>query len=220
MTIEVIVTRLVVSLFCGGIIGFERGTKHRVAGFRTYILVCLGSTLVMMIGQYSRSVLYTGDPTRIAAQVVSGIGFLGAGTIISNGKNQIKGLTTAAGLWTSAIIGIAIGVGFYIGAALTTLFVLMVMTVLQKVDIFLNRSNPYIKSYVEFESPDAFKEFRKKLLKENVEVMDMEFLMPIEYHCERVEVILLLQFDRRLKSVSVLEEYFEESSGILSSEIF
>lgn len=108
--------RIVLSLIIGGILGLERGRKNRPAGFRTYILVCLGSTLVMMTNQYVYQVFGTSDPTRMGAQVVSGIGFLGAGTIIVTGRQQIKGITTAAGMWTSACCGLAIGIGFYEGA--------------------------------------------------------------------------------------------------------
>ena len=92
--------RIVLSLIIGGILGLERGRKNRPAGFRTYILVCLGSTLVMMTNQYVYQVFGTSDPTRMGAQVVSGISFLGAGTIIVTGRQQIKGITTAAGMWT------------------------------------------------------------------------------------------------------------------------
>lgn len=114
----VTVFRLILAAVCGGIIGIERNMKGRPAGIRTFSLVCMGSALIMITNEYISIHLSagTGDVTRMAAQVVSGIGFLGAGTIMVTGNNQIKGLTTAATLWVTASIGIAFGAGFYMGA--------------------------------------------------------------------------------------------------------
>jgi Uncharacterized membrane protein len=111
-----LIIRIVLSLCIGGILGFDRGRKNRPAGFRTYMLVCLGSTLVMITNQYVFQVFKSGDPVRLGAQVVSGVGFLGAGTIILTGRNQVKGITTAAGIWTAACCGLTIGIGYYEGA--------------------------------------------------------------------------------------------------------
>ena len=113
-----IVLRILASIIVGGLIGLERRMKNRPAGLRTYMLVCVGACLVILTNQYIYQVTGSGDPMRLGAQVVSGIGFLGAGTIIVTKHNQIKGLTTAAGLWASAGVGLAFGVGFY-EAALT-----------------------------------------------------------------------------------------------------
>ena len=110
--------RIILSVLIGGVLGIERGTKNRPAGLRTYILVCLGSALVMMTNQYVYITYETGDPVRLGAQVISGVGFLGAGTIVLTGRNKIMGITTAAGLWAAACCGLAIGIGFYEGAVL------------------------------------------------------------------------------------------------------
>lgn len=117
-----VIVRLGLSIVIGGILGAERGLKNRPAGFMTYVLVCMGSTLIMLTNQYISAMVPGTDPTRFGAQVVSGIGFLGAGTIIVTRKDEIRGLTTAAGLWVAAGIGLAIGVGFYIGAMIGCLF--------------------------------------------------------------------------------------------------
>lgn len=112
-----IIFRIGLAMFVGSIIGSERGRHGRAAGVRTHTLVCLGSALTVIVGLYSVINLgMAGDPMRISAQVISGIGFLGAGTIMTRNHYQITGLTTAAGLWTTASIGLAIGVGFYLGA--------------------------------------------------------------------------------------------------------
>ena len=116
--------RLLVSVVIGSLIGIEREKHGRAAGIRTHILVCLGSALTSLMSIFISEMLgASGDVFRISAQVISGIGFLGAGMIILKGDNVITGLTTAAGVWATAIIGIAVGYGFYSGAVLaTTLF--------------------------------------------------------------------------------------------------
>ena len=133
VTYLAIAIRILAAVICGGLIGLERGMKNRPAGMRTYMLVCVGSCIVMLTNQYVVQFL-GGEPTRLAAQVVSGIGFLGAGTIIVTRRNQIKGLTTAAGLWSAAGIGIALGIGFYEVALIGSFAIFAVMTLLQKMD--------------------------------------------------------------------------------------
>lgn len=133
-----ITLRLVLALLLGGVIGFERERSSRAAGLRTHILVCLGSTLVMLLSMYgfadfARLDNVRLDPARLAAQVISGIGFLGAGTILYTGKS-ITGLTTAASLWVVAAIGLAIGAGFYYAAGLACFFALISLFVLNLVE--------------------------------------------------------------------------------------
>lgn len=116
LTFTSILLRTMLAMVLSGILGYEREKRHRPAGFRTYLVVCLGSTLAMMVGIYVTMYTGAGDTSRIGAQVISGIGFLGAGTILVTRQNQVKGLTTAAGLWSMACLGLAIGAGFYAGA--------------------------------------------------------------------------------------------------------
>lgn len=130
--------RLLLALFLGGLIGFEREVSSHAAGLRTHILVCVGSTLVMLLSMYGFSAFVNEvnvriDPSRLAAQVISGIGFLGAGTIMFNGRS-ITGLTTAASLWVVAGIGLAIGAGFYYPAVLACFIVLASLWILNKVE--------------------------------------------------------------------------------------
>ena len=124
-----IVLRILSALLVGGIIGLERGTKNRPAGLRTYMLVCVGSCLIMLTNQYIYQFTGAGDPMRLGAQVVSGIGFLGAGTIMVTKRNQIRGLTTAAGLWASAGVGLALGIGFYEAAITSTVSIYCILTI-------------------------------------------------------------------------------------------
>jgi putative Mg2+ transporter-C (MgtC) family protein len=131
-----IIKRLLIAVILSGLVGLERETHGRAAGLRTHILVCLGSTLITLTSMHIFEI-YRGvtsiDPARIAAQVVSGIGFLGAGTIIRS-RASIRGLTTAASLWTVAGIGLAVGVGFYQGAYTATLLVLITLFLLNKIE--------------------------------------------------------------------------------------
>lgn len=131
-----VIWRLLLAVLLSGLVGLEREASGRAAGFRTHILVCVGSTLIMLtalhLSELLRGVVPV-DPGRFAAQVVSGIGFLGAGTIIQI-RDSVKGLTTAASLWTAAGIGLAIGSGFYVGALATTALVLLVLFILSRVE--------------------------------------------------------------------------------------
>ncbi|MBS6953809.1 MAG: MgtC/SapB family protein [Enterocloster asparagiformis] len=144
--------RLMLSMTLGGVLGVEREQKRRPAGFRTYVIVCLGSTLVMMTNQYAHLYMGAPDPTRIAAQVVSGIGFLGAGTILVTKNNQVRGLTTAAGLWAAAALGLAIGCGFYSGAIMSFLAILISIKVLHTVDHLIYRKSPVVSLYAELDN--------------------------------------------------------------------
>ena len=123
-TLLKMIIRTFIALLCAGVIGYERDAHGSAAGLRTHILVCLGAMIAMSTGIFA-VMHYSGDASRIGAQVVSGIGFLGAGTIMVN-RGHIKGLTTAAGLWASACIGLAIGTGFYEAAIVGTISVLFV----------------------------------------------------------------------------------------------
>lgn len=123
-----ITLRLAIAMLLGGVIGFEREYRAKDAGFRTHFLVALGSALFCIVSQYGFG-FELKDSSRVAAQVVSGIGFLGAGTIIFQ-KNVVRGLTTAAGLWVTAAIGLACGTGMYIPAVVTTLMVLIGLEIL------------------------------------------------------------------------------------------
>ena len=123
--------RLLLSTICGTAIGLERSSKNRPAGFRTHILVCLSGTVASITGHFIYlGLMLPADVTRIGAQIITGLGFIGAGTIIVTKKSDIKGLTTAAGLLTTGIIGLAIGSGFYEGGILGTILVIITMTTL------------------------------------------------------------------------------------------
>ncbi len=130
-----VVFRLLLAVIVGVVVGSERARHGRAAGMRTHILVCLGAALTALIGLYAETYLGSdGDMLRIAAQVISGIGFLGAGMIILKNNNVIMGLTTAAGVWTTGIIGIAIGLGFYVGAGVATVLLLLSLVLFARLE--------------------------------------------------------------------------------------
>ena len=160
--------RLVFAVILGGVIGFGRERHGRAAGLRTHILVCLGSAIATLIGHYSIAVLNSpGDPMRIGAQVLSGIGFLGAGTIISKGRFQVTGLTTAAGLWATASIGLAIGIGFYEAALVGTLLVVLTMSILAKFDANIIKRSHRLPVYVEISDVSQMNSIIEYLISEH-----------------------------------------------------
>ena len=172
------VFKIALALFCAGVIGLERGRKKRPAGFRTYMVVCVGATLVMMTNEYLCEVYGTGDVARLGAQVINGIGFLGAGTIITTGHNRVKGLTTAAGLWTSACIGLAIGSGYYEGAILGTFAIVIIMVVLHSFDRRLTNNTKAIILYVEFTKMSVMRKLVGFARENDIKVEDVEIEQP------------------------------------------
>lgn len=169
------IVRTIFAIIIGGILGWERGLRNRPAGFRTHMLVCLGAAIVMMTNQYVYQTLNIGDPVRMGAQVISGIGFLGAGTIIITGRNQIKGLTTAAGLWTATCIGLAIGIGFYEGAIIGAVASVCIVALLHRLDIMLKSNSLIIHIYVELMpefSVGSFLEFSREI---GLVISDIQF---------------------------------------------
>lgn len=146
-----VLIRLVLAALFGGFIGLERGRQRRAAGLRTHILVCLGAALTATVGFYAREVLDVigTDPLRVSAQVISGIGFLGVGTILLKGRFQITGLTTAAGLWVTAAIGIALGAGFYEGAIAAFLVTVVTVVLLHRIERRINDHHSTFGMYIE-----------------------------------------------------------------------
>lgn len=162
-----IVIRMIVSLMLGAVIGIDRGAKRRGGGARTTITVCLGASMVMLLEQYLEA-LYPGrlDISRIAAQVISGVGFLGAGSILVSG-HQIKGLTSAASIWTCACIGLATGIGFLDGAIILTLFWLAGVHLVPYIENRVYKHSRYMTLYIEAASGKEIMLVSRKLKEEH-----------------------------------------------------
>lgn len=200
-----ITVRVCMAMLLGGILGIERGRMHRPAGFRTYMLVCLGTVMVMITNQYVYERFGGGDPVRMGAQVISGIGFLGAGTIMVTRNNQVKGLTTAAGLWTAACIGLAIGIGFYEGALIGSIAVVIIMTAFHKIDHIIMKYNRLMEIYVELASINQLSAFMEASRHSELEIRDVEISKTKVPHDSSVAAIILLKSGRRKKHADVLQ---------------
>lgn len=170
-----VLTRLLLAVVCGGFIGIEREVKRRPAGFRTHILICLGAAVTTLTSQYLYLVLglYT-DVARLGAQVVAGIGFIGAGTIIVTNRRRVKGLTTAAGLWTSAIIGLVCGAGYIEGALFATLMVLLAELVLVKLEYRFARKLTDTNLYIEYYKAETIENIVHNLREHHVKMSGLE----------------------------------------------
>ncbi len=210
---EIAITlRFVCAVMCGGLIGLEREHKHRPAGFRTHILVCVGSALTTMTGQYLLTLSsinpdhFVSDPARLGAQVIAGIGFIGAGTIVVTKRRQVKGLTTAAGLWVSAIVGLAIGVGYYEAALYATFLMLMVEIFLSKLDWFLISNVKNINVYVEYTEAENLTVVLHKLKEEDVKILDVEITKnKLETEEVHISAVLMLKLTKKTDNNRVLE---------------
>ena len=222
-----ILVRILLAVLIGGLIGMERGMKNHTAGLRTYILVCLGSTMVMMTNQYVTENIGGGDPTRLGAQVISGIGFLGAGTILVTNRNRVKGLTTAAGLWAAACIGLAIGIGFYEGAIAGGIAILLIMTLLRPLKKVIQGKSSKIDCYIIADSLDIFNHFLEFCADLRVNIIDMqiesEHVIESDYETDSNEIVYFVAIDlyNRIQKqdfilrVKILKgiNYFEELEG-------
>lgn len=170
-----VVLRILASVLVGGLIGLERGMKNRPAGLRTYMLVCVGSCLIMLTNQYVYQCTGAGDPMRLGAQVVSGIGFLGAGTIVVTKHNQIMGLTTAAGLWACAGVGLAFGIGFYEAAVTATIGIYAILAFLQRWELRLHQKIRLLEVYIELANTMPLNEFSQNLRALDLKIEGIQF---------------------------------------------
>ncbi|MBO4383064.1 MAG: MgtC/SapB family protein [Clostridia bacterium] len=206
VTFASVALRLGLTFLCGALIGLEREFKRRPAGFRTHILICVGAAVTTLTGQYLfLTEGYFTDMARLGAQVIAGIGFIGAGTIIVTRRNRIKGLTTAAGLWTSAIVGLAIGAGFYEGGLLAALLVLVSELLFSRLEHFVVHRLPETNVYLEFRSRSVLETLFEELKAQNVRVRSLEVTRTNEKDGVNSSAIFTLRFQNDLTSEQILE---------------
>ncbi|MGM9631069.1 MgtC/SapB family protein [Butyricicoccus sp.] len=208
--------RLVLAMVSGGMIGMERGRKRRAAGFRTYILVCLGAALTMLLSQYEFTMLSTRwsalaeeiglrtDISRFGAQVINGIGFLGAGTILVTGHQQITGLTTAAGLWASACMGLAIGAGFYECVIPAFVLIFLCIRVFPIVDGLIQENSRAMHIYVELESLDNVGTIIGRVKSQNMQIFDLDIERGREKRGQYPSIVFSVRLNQRRSHAQVL----------------
>ena len=199
------VVRLALALLLGGMLGLERGRKRRPAGLRTYMIVCIASALVMITSQYMMTEFGSGDPARMGAQVISGIGFLGAGTIMITSR-QVKGLTTAAGLWAAACIGLAVGIGFYAGAIVCSVFVLVVMTLMTRLDAKLRMKSKQVNFFGEFLSMEDLGKFMDMLRQNGYKLNDLELDRAGRSVNDLVGATFWIELDRAMDHIEIIHK--------------
>ena len=202
-----IVLRLVLAALFGGIIGFERESSKHPAGLRTHMLICIGSALVMLTGQYVfKSVAPAVDPTRMGAQVISGIGFLGVGTIIIVGRQHVRGLTTAAGLWASACMGLAIGIGFYSGAIIGGVLILVIVTFLQRFDGYISKHSKAMDIYIEVDNSTRISELQEFFSACGAHIQNIDMSRDHPVSAAAVGLTLYLRFSERMEHLKIVTE--------------
>lgn len=211
-----VILRLTLAMLFGGMIGLERGRKGRPAGFRTYMLVCLGAALTMLLSQYEYYMLghdwaalaaevgIRTDVSRFGAQVINGIGFLGAGTIIVTGRQEVKGLTTAAGLWASACMGLAIGIGFYEAAVAACLLILFVNSALHRMDSYVVAKSKVVELYVEFGTVEDISGFIGRMRDKDIRVSELEVTKNTNSVDSSVAATMLLRSTVKRDRVEIL----------------
>ncbi|NLU33302.1 MAG: MgtC/SapB family protein [Clostridiaceae bacterium] len=223
--------RLVCAVMFGGLIGLERERKGRAAGFRTYMLVCLGASITMMLGQYeylmvtgqwSSIAAETGiktDVSRFGAQVINGVGFLGAGTIVVTSHRRVKGVTTAAGLWASACMGIAIGAGFYECMLMGFMLILLCFQPLRLVENHITSNSRNMNVYVEFDGMELLGNIFELMGELGVHVYDVEIDHGQNDNSPKTSAMLYLRLSERHDHAKVLAEVSKISGIHLVEEV-
>ena len=226
-----VMLRLVLAVLFGGVIGLERGRKRRAAGLRTYMLVCLGAALTVLLSMYeyymvphpwaelAAEIGIRTDVSRFGAQVINGIGFLGAGTIIVTGRQEVKGMTTAAGLWASACTGLAIGAGFYECVFLAFLLITIVIRVLPQVETYIVENARNMNIYVEFESLDDVGDIISRIKSQDVQIYDVEIDHGREEKLRNPSAVFSIRLNHKQMHTQVLAAISELESVRTIDEI-
>lgn len=208
--------RIALAMLVGGMIGFERERKGRAAGFRTYMLVAMASAVTVILSQYlafmmagpwkeiSQRLNAVTDISRFAAQVINGVGFLGAGTIIVTGRQEVKGLTTAAGLWASACIGISIGAGFYECVLVAILLVVFCMKLLPILEDALMANSRTMNIYVEMDTFENLANIVNRIKNEKITLYDVEIEKEKSEHMSNFSVLFITRLPRKKSHAEVL----------------
>ena len=213
-----VTVRLVLALVCGGLIGVERMYKHRPAGMRTHMLVCLGAAMTTLTGQYLFFRLHQNtDMLRLGAQVISGIGFIGAGTILVTKNRRVRGLTTAAGLWTAAIIGLACGAGYYEGAMIATAMVLLAELFFSKLEYYVGTKYSEAHMFLQYEKTENLEAVIQWLQDEDIKLTNLQMTRIDPEKDKSVCAVCTLRLNRKWTKYT-LREQLSSMDGILALE--
>ncbi|MCI8330180.1 MAG: MgtC/SapB family protein [Oscillibacter sp.] len=207
VTIWSVALRMALAVLCGGIIGIEREYKRRPAGFRTHILICLGAAMTTLTSQYLYLVMgqYT-DMARLGAQVVAGIGFIGAGTIIVTRRQRVKGLTTAAGLWAAAIIGLALGGGFYEGGIFATALIMVAELFFSRVEYRMLKNAPEVNLYIEYSDNRTMDVLLQEFRERGLKILNMGIIHSSSNEKHNACAIFTLRLHKGLDVESIQQE--------------
>ena len=218
VTMLSVTVRMLLAVACGGIIGIEREYKRRPAGFRTHILICLGAAMTTLTSQYLYlNMHYYTDMARLGAQVVAGIGFIGAGTIIVTRRQRVKGLTTAAGLWAAAIIGLALGGGFYEGGIFATILILLAELLFSKLEYRMLENAPEINLYMEYTDKRCLENVLKLYRELNLKILNLEITRPTGSEHHNACAIFSLRLNKKCQVEKLLAD-IHATRGVLSVE--
>ena len=203
-----VIIRVLLAALAGALVGLEREFHGRAAGMRTHMMVALGAALAAMIGLYTVHELgISSDPLRVGAQVISGVGFLGAGTILlRGGGSRITGLTTAAGLWTAASIGLAVGIGFYVGAFMTVFAVMFTFTLVTRIEMRLNRKRQRMAIYLEVDHVDAVRPMLE-MLRTEYGLLEVQVTPPRSGTAPHVGMEILVRVPQKLSTEENLKRF-------------
>lgn len=206
ITVYDVIIRLTVAVVLGAVLGVEREYKRRPAGLRTHMLVCLGAAMTTLTSQYLLlNMHYYTDIARLGAQVIAGIGFVGTGTIIVFRGEKIKGLTTAAGLWVSAIMGLATGAGFYLAAMVTAVFVILIESVFSVIERKLLTHSSEISLFVEYSDKESLARMFELCRQREIRVQHVEFTNKNDNEKQSNFAILFLRLNKKITSEEVVE---------------
>lgn len=214
--------RLLLAAVFGGLIGIDRSRNRRAAGIRTFMLVSMGAALVMITNQYVAQQYHLADPTRLGAQVISGIGFLGVGTIIIDRQQQVRGLTTAAGLWACACMGLAIGIGFYEGAIIACVFILATIIILNKFERHILSKSRIMEIYIELDGHDKINPLLMHISKAKIKVVQLDFIQPHNFNATgdtRAALKMTLNLPVRNQHSEILTHLYTADGIIFIEEI-
>lgn len=231
LTIQSVLFRLILAALFGGLIGIERGKKRRAAGFRTYMFVCMGAAMALLLGQYEQNMLnrmagaFTDasagrtDVCRFGAQVINGIGFLGAGTIIVTKKREVKGTTTAAGLWASACFGLAIGAGFYECIIPGFFYIFLCICLLPKAEELMLERTRHMNIYVEFSSLKQVGEIIKLLKSLGAHIYEVDIDRGDKGHLKHPHAVFSVRLLHRQSHLQILSEIVKMEKVYVIDEV-